>query len=168
MQKVASDSKQKEFIKYIALFQKITPALFKFLVGPQIEEAEWEGCKIFQLKVLQILTEEAAFCKCYVHSILFFVGYFTFFLPWLLFTYIENDRYAWNWYFKRWYVRHNASTCVLEFDVFCMLLCWKIIYIFQKNCWEIYYFYGKMLAKIFIENCNNPVRYSKFNRNNNV
>ena len=70
MQKVASDSKQKEFIKYIALFQKITPALFKFLVGPQIEEAEGEGCKIFQSKVLQILTEEAAFCKCYVHSIL--------------------------------------------------------------------------------------------------
>ena len=139
MQKVASDSKQKEFIKYIALFQKITPALFKFLVGPQIEEAEGECCKIFQSKVLQILTEEVAFCKCYVHSILCLLVISLFFshdsyLP------IKNDRYAWNWYFRRWYVRHNASTCVLEFDVFCMLLCWKIIYIFQKNCWEIYYF----------------------------
>ena len=47
-----------------------------------IGAAEEVGCKIFQSKVLQNLTEEAAFCKYYIlHSILcWFVGYFTFYL----------------------------------------------------------------------------------------
>ena len=51
LQRITFDSMQKVFIKYISLFYKITPTLFKFLVGPLIGAAEGEDCRIFQINI---------------------------------------------------------------------------------------------------------------------
>ena len=48
----------------------------------------------------------------------------------------------------------NASTCVLEFDVFFMLLCWKIIYILEKLLGNRLIL-SKNDGKTFTESCNN-------------
>ena len=68
-----------------------------------------------------------------------------FFLLWLLFTYIDNARYAWNLNFRCRYGQQNASTCALEFDVFSMLLCWK-----RYTGIHIYYIYEIIYIRIYI------------------
>ena len=46
---------------------------------------------------------------------------------------------------------------VLEFNVFSMLLCWKIIYVYFKKLLANILFLRKNAGKTFTESCNNPV-----------
>ena len=96
---------------------------------------------------MQNLTEVAAFCKYYVDSILcWFVDYFIFFFPWILFTYIYNGSFAWNRYFRCWYGRQNAFYVfygsVLENDhIYFRKIAGKYT-AFKEKCWKNF--------------CNNP------------
>ena len=95
--------------------------------------------------------------------ILFCVGllvYFTFFLPWLLFTYISNGRYNWNLYFRRFMG-----------DKMLVLVCWNLmrflyfcagkkIYILEKLLGNILLL-KKNAGKTFTENCTKSVLFIK-------
>ena len=55
------------------------------------------------------------------------------------------------------YGQQSVSTFVLEFDMFSMLPCWKMISIYFRKIAGKLLILSKNAGKAFAESCNNPV-----------